>query len=780
MARPRPVESWDDDVDLEGKIFFAPNRSAVKTSVSSRHSIHSESDFGDKDWQLPLNVNDHSSTFQAISSANQAGIPLPQNVPASALLGGSIKRLGKKNSRQNIEEDWANDLQLPSTDSSHLKLKTPQQQPAPGTDNDDFEDWTEGSLGIRNGGTRRDVKNRGSSASAMSPSMGSCLTFDSEEDNFGGLEIPTGPLNFQEALKKRKASELTDVATATPSRDVKRDAPVTPTERSMNQNEDFFADVDFGAGDVFDPRKRPINRNIKAQAKPSQTSSPLNRPQATLTFSERAGQTRLPRPISGSKPSATSRLEPVYETGATNVARPRNSENLRSKRSAPALRSTRSQLTKQPSVPSLPSAANLGQPNYLKPTRAQPHTRLNSDPERSASPLPRPTIRPLSQGQDTPTRPKRDASTSLAREAATKRTVTRPARRRNFGDGTELDIFDDLPTSVAKEKQFTKQPAARQPGTSLRSTKSTRSLVPARDKAATPLPIPSQNPRSPTKNADTLPRFARDTAASRIAREQTLNTVPERRPESVLANRTNWQAHVAARSPHGSPTAQRGRKNIKLINPGKENTRHLHDEAARKGMHWNPHALRWEGNDAALHAFSPPPPSPPRPALITNMTAQGPGAGSSGVQVNGGMVFDPQRMCWLKMGRNRNNSVASNNQVPMSPTQDDEEEDPFADIEDLKDDNVPGRPSTGAGAQKETGMSVDLGGLLPVHEEFDVGPEFIRRQREEEATWRQKVAPWFPEGTETDWVKERAQERLNWKWAIRNIAQEVDEMSRQL
>ena len=569
MAPPQHTESWDDDIDLQGNIFFAPNRSAVKTSISSRQSIRSESDLGDKDYQLPLNVHDHHSTSQAITTAKQAGIPLPQNVPASALLGGSIKRLGKKKSRQAIEDDWDNDLQLPEQDNAPLKIKTPQRPPsAQAMDHDDFDDWAEGSLGIRNAGTKRDIKNRGSSNSAMSPSMGSCMTNESEDDGFAGLEIPTGPVNFQAALKKRQDAE---VNTSTEKKPLRYEEPSTPTRQTPSQKEDFFADIDFDSGDVFDLKKRPVNRNIKQQFKPTNQSSPLNRPQATLTFSERAAATRLPRPISGSKPT---RLEPVLEPGATNVTRPRNSENLRAKRSAPALRSMRNQLTKQPSVPALPTSGIPTQPNYTKPTRAQPHARFGSDPERSTSPLPRPTTRPTSQTFDTPTRPKRDASTSLVREAASKRTVTRPARKRNFGDGTELDMFDDLPTSATKEKQFTKQPTTRTSNSTLRSTTSRRQLIPPREKAATPMPMVA-GPKSPTKLVDNLPRFARDTAASRIAREQTLGGAPNKRPESVLATRTNWQAQVAARSPHSSPTANRIRKGPTLINPlGKENAKH--------------------------------------------------------------------------------------------------------------------------------------------------------------------------------------------------------------
>ena len=809
MAPQNPAESWDDDTDLQGNIFFTNNRSTVKTSISSRQSLRSESDAGDKDWQLPLNLNDQTSKSQAISTATQAGIPLPKDIPASALLGGSIKRLGKKTSRHDIEDDWGNDLQLPDSGSSPLKLKTPQRSPAQNIDHDDFEDWAEGSLGIRTGGTRHDAKNRSSSVSAMSPSMGSVNTAESEEDGLAGLEIPTGPVNFQAALKKRQEVEA---RTSPESKGIKRDLPVTPTESAPSHKEDFFADIDFGAGDVFDPKKRPVNRNVKQHFKPTNTSSPLNRPQATLTFSERAAATRLPRPVSMTKPS---RLEPVLEPGATNITRPRNSESLKAKRSAPALRPARSQLTKQPSVPSLPSTGFPSQPNYTKPTRAQPHTRFNSDPERSTSPIPRPSIRPLSQvAPDTPTRPKRDASTSLAREAANKRTVTKPARRRNFGDGSELDLFDDLPTSATKEKQYTKQPTMRQPGGTLRHTTSRRQLIPSREKAATPMP-PPPTPKSPTKVPDNLPRFARDTAASRIAREQTLGgngPAPNRRPESVLATRTNWQAQVAARSPHSSPTANRVRKGPTLINPmGKENAKHckstvlpaeestngmsfhlVQDDAARKGMHWNQSALRWEGNDVALQSFSPPPPaSPPRPALITNMNPSGPG----GIQVHGGMVFDPQRMCWLKVGkRDRTNSNASMHQYqlpqqqrfPVSPSVDDEdEEDPFAGIEDLKDETYGVQRhsavsamggATGSGADNAADpMSLD-GGLLPVHEEFDLGPEFIRRQREEEGVWRSRVGLWFPEGTEVDWLKEREREGQSWKWEIRDIANQVDLM----
>lgn len=576
----QPVECWDDDdLAFEGDLNFANSQStAYKTSISlsACQSIRSESNAGDEDWQLPLNVGgDRQSTSQAIASASKAGIPLPTGVPASALIGGSIKRLGKKKSHRNLEEDWDNDVQFPDPGQGELKVKRFQRAPSLNlNDNDEFDDWAEGSLGIRTAGKHRESKNRDSSASAMSPSMGSCMTFESEEDGLDGLVIPTGPLDFQAALKRQEPKEeTTDDAFGDQA-----------TEKAIDtkEKEDDFDDFDFGPGDVFDPKKRAVNRNIKQAFKTTHQSSPQTKPHTTITFTEKPISTRLPRPVHA--PKQPSRLEPVFETGATNITRPRRSEAatttgsqlLRSKRSMPALRGSQG-LTKQPSVPSLPTHTNFTKP----PARPHFHGRHGSDPNRSSSPVPRPSSF-LRQPPDTPTRTNRRdvAPTSLAREAAAKRTITRPARQRNFGNGTELETFDDLPTSATKEKQFVKQPSSRAPPSSLRNQAS-QSRLGFRDKMTTPMP--PATPKSPSRAVENLPRFARDTAASRIAREQKLGTsmnslgVPvAKRSESVLATRTNWPAQVAARTPNTSPSAIRiPRKGPTLINPmGKENARH--------------------------------------------------------------------------------------------------------------------------------------------------------------------------------------------------------------
>ena len=207
------------------------------------------------------------------------------------------------------------------------------------------------------------------------------------------------------------------------------------------------------------------------------------------------------------------------------------------------------------------------------------NSRRESDSARAQSPPLRPNSR-LSHAftPDTPTRQRRDlAPPTLAREAAAKRTLTRPSRRRNFGDGSELDTFDDLPTSAAKESKFTKQPLFRPPPKTLRTQPSLTKLVPLRDRMTTPLP--PATPRSTTK-VDHLPHFARDTAASRNAREQKLG-IPKSNRDLPLAPKTNWAAQIAARTPVTSPSSNRLRKGPQLVNPmGKENMRHCKSSIA--------------------------------------------------------------------------------------------------------------------------------------------------------------------------------------------------------
>lgn len=177
---------------------------------------------------------------------------------------------------------------------------------------------------------------------------------------------------------------------------------------------------------------------------------------------------------------------------------------------------------------------------------------------------------------------------------------------------------------------------------------------------------------------------------------------------------------------------------------------------ALNGMHYNPAAYRWEGNENSVRAFDQGSPRSPKPApaLITKVGTM------HNVQVVGEMVFDPRRMCWLKL-------------APSQPGADgvvavQDEDDVFAGLDDLEEsareasrvnhsagDEVGFNPS---GDDRSCGDSSDE---WPITEEFDVGPEFVRRQRAEEEKWRRKVDKW----TRVD------RERLGdgWRWAIRDL-----------
>lgn len=591
------MESWDDDDDLQGDFqTFGNSVGTGAGSFSSRLSVRSESIAGDDDWNLVLQPNDEQSTSNALQSAKQAGIPLPADVPSSALLGGTIKRLGKKTTRQKVEDDWDNDMDL--GDDTPLTLKPRPAEPPAGFDDDaDFDEF-EGSLGIRFAGTTRDA--RESSISAMSPSIGSPMVEESDVDDAGGLDIPEGPLDFDAILKKRRAAEADLSEASVPSVPPSQASPAIEQPSTLNthkkskllaesNNEDFLEGFDFGGLKQLNVQKRTVNKNVKVKdVKPSPQAQ---RPATTLNFHDKPidrpahMRSHIPRPVSGSKPNP-SRLEPVLENGTSTITRERrqqvasgNSSLLRNKRSAPALRSQAQQSSSvpRPPVPFLPAGSSSLQPTHASAQRAMPyHLRRESDPN-SRRGAQSPPLRPHSRLSntfipDTPSRlarPRADlAPTSLAREAASKRNLTKPSRRRNFGDGSELDNFDDLRTNNEKESKYVKQPIARGPPRAGLKHAYSRSDMrePVKKMVAIPdrmlTPGPPRTPASPTRGfgeaQSNTPSYLRDTAASRIARETRLgSTNPKPRSDGpLMPMSTNWKAQVAARSPQ-SPSTQR-------------------------------------------------------------------------------------------------------------------------------------------------------------------------------------------------------------------------------
>ncbi|KAL2149480.1 hypothetical protein VTH82DRAFT_8131 [Thermothelomyces myriococcoides] len=774
------------------------------------------------------------------------------------------------------DDDFEKDLELP--EDGHLKLSSkrdiPPKTPTFGNILDDLE-WAEGSLGTRFGGTRREAQStRSSSVSAFSPSISSSV-MESEDEIFDGLIIPSGPLDFGERLKRRRkscsperipeeepsATERLGQQDTIKQKSFKRPLMEPLKEEKGEDREDFLDGLDIGDGEIFDPRKLTLNRNI--QVKNTRPTSP-SRPKASvaLKFTNKpVAPSRLPRPMgsmaSHERSHTQSSLEPVSESGgpiqrahsrrslsrmgghsahssvtslasSTTSGKPSastqtvapttprrresgqglsqasqgnepattNAQLLRRKRSLPAMRGTQSPARPQPArgyerppsrteqtsrapptlrpktpvertrhpesaatlarkvpVPFLPAGASAAQSHNVN---AKVRSLRRHDSEASIEF--RSTTRAVSRSAIRSPSPRLFRSAEKATPESHWGKMSVPKRARNFGDGHELDAFDDLPTSTQAEARFLKQPSSAKSQT---RTRGYQNVPPDRNITT--------SPRAPSSfRVDNVPSFARDTAASRIAREANL---AQRNPSGVIApltaqrvaqlsaksNSNNAQSHLTLpatkakrvrRSPQTKPHL------ISNLNPPR-------DAKMVKGMWYNPETFRWEGNDHALHAFDAPAASSstgsghhhmireretatPRPALITNIGA------TKGVQVVGGMVFDPQNMRWLKLApQNRSGNGGAHDGLDAL----DDEEDVFKDIPDLEERTI-------ASSDGDNPRVSDVNHEWPVGEEFDVGPEFVRRQREEEVRWRKKCHLW---------ISNLVDRGDAWKWAIRDI-----------
>lgn len=759
MHKPKEaeIECWDDDEDLHcgdgiqlrtvsattSVTGSSVRPSGHRDSISSRRSWRSDRDSNlgdDESWQLLLNPSDDSPSQDAIVSAKNAGIPIPSDIPTSALLGGSIKRLGGRKQRAIVGDDWLEDLDLSAFeagpkvklyhettapdsllhldslpapnfdkqvdthpfvlhdlvkfrdteedmlfgDVSTIKItKTRSNQPtnAPsrldsrekdddfeselvlpddGTPlrlsqrrdmsltsdflNDDFDtEWAEGSIGVRFGGTRRDGRsNRSSSVGALSPSMSSCLTIESEDDGIDGLILPDGPLDLEKSLQKR--ARLQSPPPSIPETPTEQQA--TPSNKSPKHveptNDDFFSGIEIGDGEAFDAGKLTLNRNVKRRIEPP--STPPRRGATCITFTNKAptAGTRIPRLSAHERPHSTY-LEPVSESGApvsqtprrphsrlsghathsslTNIPLPNslasslsppsrrgagtrapkealrgdlantNVQILKPKRSTPIIRpssagttvpqtqispsrqasyskpvttarpktpvdrhTTESRLhQRRPQVPFLPAGVSPSQSHHVSVKSSRHFRRTDSESSGDMLMNPRSTSRSSKRTRyDSSGRPTSYSGDTIS--ATAKQTITKPTRRKNFGDGTELDIFDDLPTSASLESRFIKAPIKRGAPRSLRSKLSQSHIIAPR----TDTPVPSTVPTSPPVQ-DSTPRFARDTNASRNAREQRITSMSSNLHSSQLTSvNLNWKSQPANR-PLASPSLPRSR-----------------------------------------------------------------------------------------------------------------------------------------------------------------------------------------------------------------------------
>ena len=648
-----------------------------------------------------------------------------------------------------------------------------------------------------------------------------------KEDDFSGLEIGDGKVFDSEKLTLNPNVKLTATKKTSPA---KRPATTLTFTNKLEPN----------LSKIPRPQPHPQERNRSVLEPVSESGGPVphyRRPGSRVGgHSAQSSLSAIPTPSTPSShaiaPSTPSRRglntkssRDMLKSEQTTTA----AQFLKAKRSAPVMRTQPSPGRSQPSyqrapsrggdlggrqglpsrpktptersgaesslansrkapVPFLPAGTSSSQSHHISTKSSRPAMRPHSSDSNESGMVNRPVSR-LSNPHHRPVTPngRRDhAPEALTREAASKRTLTKPTRRRNFGTGNELDAFDDLPTSASTESKFIKQPVGRGAPKAVQM-RSKLGLQSHNLPTASVNEIPPQTPTplSPQKH-DQTPRFARDTNASRLAREQRMGSVTatlHANPTLPTVRETNGPLSSISTNRKTTIQQERGKfyeKSASKRRKGPPQKPQLiksfganaDSPKTEKGMTWNPTTFRWEGNENEPSPFDvhiPPPaahssPKSPTtgkavPALISNITA------TKGVQIEGGMVFDPHRMCWLKMAPQPNLRRRGPTSNPMSPSNIDDDDDPFAGFDDLDDGKKPGESTdtnslATTTAAKSTSLVEDE---WLVGEEFDVGPEFIKRQRAEEERWRAKVEGWVGEGV----VRDEGVGREGWKWSIR-------------
>lgn len=215
--------------------------------------------------------------------------------------------------------------------------------------------------------------------------------------------------------------------------------------------------------------------------------------------------------------------------------------------------------------------------------------------------------------------------------------LRKPKRLRTFGDGTELDGFDDLPLDQDKEGRFRVQP------------KGQGNRVPGQT-------FDKPFGKSMSDNiADSKPGTIRRAKGS----INSLSADP-----AVLAPTTNTLRRTGGLDFSGRPASKsvsevlpKKRKNVSSPNTTRRKPtliRNLGGDTGPKvvgDMKYDPAKLRWEGNDQVLREFDAAMGTSTRPALITPFASSiigSPSASSSNnARVVGNMYFDPQQMRWI-------------------------------------------------------------------------------------------------------------------------------------
>ncbi|GAA5979970.1 hypothetical protein JCM10908_001485 [Rhodotorula pacifica] len=304
-----------------------------------------------------------------------------------------------------------------------------------------------------------------------------------------------------------------------------------------------------------------------------------------------------------------------------------------------------------PSAPPPPSPIpNVTLSGFVRPS---PLSARGTTAERHLQALRTPTARPSSSRSSSPTKPSLASAPRLpsslttnsmrSRAVPTHYTIPRPfpipvRSRREYGDGTELDAFDDLPVSKERERERVVQPVSRKSSSASSATAKSGSW----------------GRKEGVKAASSL---RKTTSSSSKATE---NAAEKGKEKTRAGGESGSKKVKRRREPH-------------LI-------RHLGGNATVKvqgEMTYNPVLQRWEGNESVLRDFDKALATSTRPALITPLSStllspskpgfsslvglaqadQGGGAkaGPPGASANasratakvvGDMVFDPITCSW--------------------------------------------------------------------------------------------------------------------------------------
>ncbi|KZT75159.1 hypothetical protein DAEQUDRAFT_681987 [Daedalea quercina L-15889] len=326
-----------------------------------------------------------------------------------------------------------------------------------------------------------------------------------------------------------------------------------------------------------------------------------------------------------------------------------------------------------PTRPSTPSA----NPAALRLTMPTSSLRMKSrTPISSVFPTPTSAVGTRSQSPLPPPRPPSSSSMkSRIGHVQTKslplpapKVMKRPKRQRTYGDGAELDDFEDLPLDRDKEERYRVEPKGygnRVPGATYAKGVPSNALDSALGKGT----LRRKGKRELSSSSYELSKGAPPAKTLKRTNRIDFPTKPEPTSAAALSKHSE-ELGAKKKKTQSSPSALQTRRKPTLI-------RNLGGAGGPKvvgEMKWNPSTLRWEGNDQALRDFDSAVGSSTRPALITHLTGSSMGSPVSsfaaGARVVGTMIFDPSRMCWIST---------------LPP--DEEEPDVFADLADDEDED---------------------------------------------------------------------------------------------